>query len=91
MVAYMMRHYPVNEAARQLIGEWTASGQMGRLLFARSHGFCGDWTAGLDEGSMLTTDEPVTAENGYQHLPGWSPMEWAERYVEYVQSSTPIT
>ena len=35
-------------------------GELGRLRYVRNHGFCGDWTAGLDT-PMITTDEPYPA------------------------------
>jgi predicted dehydrogenase len=88
MVAYMMRHDPGNDAARSLIASWRATGEMGNPVFARSHGFCGDWTAGLDTSAMVTTDEPLSIPTPYKNLPDWLPSEWGERYVEYVQQYT---
>src|SRR5438034_2076352 len=40
MVAYMKRYDAGNELVCQVIAGWRATGEMGRVLYARAHGFC---------------------------------------------------
>jgi predicted dehydrogenase len=61
---------------------------MGGLLYARNHGFCGNWLAGLDRSQMITTDEPVTPASYAEQLPAWLPAEHAPAYIGYLQQYT---
>jgi predicted dehydrogenase len=71
MVGYMKRYDPGNRLAREIIRGWKRSGKYGRPTFARAHGFCGHWTAGLDTSSMLTTDEAAEALPWGAAIPAW--------------------
>ncbi len=88
MVAYMKRYDPGNVLARDTIARWTASGERGNLLYARSHGFCGDWTAGLDRSRLIVTDEPLAPAPYRAQVPAWLPEEMAGRYIAYLQQYT---
>lgn len=88
MVAYMKRYDPGNELARRLVAEWKADGQMGEIVYARNHGFGGDWAAGLDLAQQITTDEPVERGSYAEHLPAWLPDSMGQHYVDYVQQYT---
>jgi predicted dehydrogenase len=85
MVAYMKRHDPGNDLARQIIADWRLTSARGRTIYARSHGFGGNWTAGLDTSAQISTNEVLPQRVGYHNLPVWLPAEWGERYVEYLQ------
>jgi len=88
MVAYMKRHDPGNALARETVARWRASGDMGPVLYARNHGFCGNWIAGLDPSGMIRTDEPLPPAPFQDQLPAWLPPEQAKGYVDYLQQYT---
>lgn len=85
MVAYMKRYDAGNELVKETVARYRASGELGRMLLARNHGFCGNWTASLDT-PMETTDEkpPESPVQG----PGWLPREHLNSYVGYLQQYT---
>src|SRR5205085_10571323 len=88
MVAYMKRYDPGNVLARTTIARWRANGEMGAVLYARNHGFCGDWTAGLDTSGMIATDEPPEPAPYKEQLPSWLPLDQAAGYIGYLQQYT---
>jgi predicted dehydrogenase len=88
MVGYMKRFDPANRLARAQIDAWQASGDMGRVMFARNHGFCGDWTAGIDRRAIIGTDEPLPPVSRDAMMPAWLPPENRNGYVAYIQQYT---
>lgn len=88
MIGYMKRYDEGNIYARQKISEWKQSGEMGVAVYARNHGYCGDWTAGLDLTDFITTDEPQPPAPYDEQLPEWLPRERAREYVGYLQQYT---
>jgi len=85
MVAYMKRYDAGNELVKQAVDEFHRSGELGRVTFARNHGFCGDWVAGLDT-PMEVTDEPMPPSP--MPLPSWLPEQWGGSYLGYLQQWT---
>ncbi|MFQ6132640.1 MAG: Gfo/Idh/MocA family protein [Armatimonadota bacterium] len=85
MVAYMKRYDAGNEMAKEAVDEFRQSGELGQVTYARNHGFCGDWVAGLDA-PMDTTDEPMPPSP--TPLPSWLPPEWGNSYLGYLQQWT---
>jgi predicted dehydrogenase len=85
MVAYMKRYDEGNRLAREAVRAWRASGEVGRVTFARAHGFCGDWVNNL-ETPMETTDEPYPP--GPRIRPAWLPEAYLDRYLGYLQQYT---
>jgi len=85
MVAYMKRYDPGNMIIRATIARWRESGARGNVLYARNHGFCGNWLAGLDISTMIRTDEPLEPASYQEQLPAWLPREKGKAYVNYVQ------
>ena len=85
MVGYMKRYDAGNELVKRKIDEFRASGELGEITFARNHGFCGDWTAGIDV-PMITSDEamPQTPAIG----PDWLPPAYLNSYLGYLQQYT---
>jgi predicted dehydrogenase len=85
MVAYMKRYDAGNVAVKKLVEQFRQSGEMGKLRFVRNHGFCGDWTAGLDA-PFETTDEkyPETQPK----YPAWLPPQHVNGYLGYLQQYT---
>src|SRR5439155_17212932 len=60
----------------------------GRVLYARNHGYCGNWVAGLDRGQMIATDEPLPPAPYSEQLPAWLPEAAAKGYIGYLQQYT---
>jgi len=85
MVGYMKRYDAGNERVKSAIDEFRASGELGRLIYARNHGFCGDWICGLDT-PMETTDVPKPTAPA--HGPAWLPPEFLDSYLGYLQQYT---
>jgi predicted dehydrogenase len=88
MVAYMKRYDPGNRLVRQVVRKWREQPSKGKLLFARSHGFCGDWLAELDTTRMIRTDEPIKSISHDELLPSWLPLECRGSYIGYLQQYT---
>jgi predicted dehydrogenase len=86
MVGYMKRYDAGNELAKAAIDRFRSSGELGPISLVRNHGFCGDWTAGIDT-PMDRTDEPYppTPE---RKGPDWLPEEWLDRYLGFLQQYT---
>jgi predicted dehydrogenase len=88
MVAYMKRYDPGNRLAHDTIARWRADGERGTPLYARNHGFCGNWIAGLDTSAIIRTDEPLPPAPYQEQLPAWLPNDRAKSYVNYLQQYT---
>lgn len=87
MVGYMKRYDPGNIAARELLDELRAREDVGAPCFARNHGFCGDWTAGLDT-FHIRTGEPNPPVEDELPWPEWLPEERRNGYLGYLQQYT---
>ena len=85
MVAYMKRHDEGNRIGRATVEAWRQGGEMGRLTYARGHGFCGDWTNNL-EAPQEATDEPYPPARRVR--PSWLPEAYLDRYLGYLQQYT---
>ncbi len=85
MIAYMKRYDPGNVFLRNIIGRWKSENLMGEILYARNHGFCGDWLAALEPGLFITTDEILERVSPLDRLPPWLPERKASAYVGYLQ------
>ena len=85
MVGYMKRFDTGNELVKATIDEARTSGDLGAITYARNHGFCGDWIAGLDA-PMDTTDEPMPTAPPVG--PAWLPPEYLNKYVSFLQQYT---
>ena len=88
MVGYMKRFDAGNVIVHDTIARWRQTGEMGEAIQARAHGFCGDWTAGIDLPPLETTDEPAPTAPTEEHLPAWLPAEHARGYIGYLQQYT---
>ena len=85
MVGYMKRYDAGNELVKANVDAFRASGELGAITFARNHGFCGDWTAGIDA-PMDTTDEPIVRVPPVG--PDWLPPAYIRAYLGYLQQYT---
>jgi len=89
MVGYMKRYDPGNVRLREHLRAWRASGECGRLLLARNHGFGGNWTYAQDPNVLLeTSDEPAPVADDESDWPAWLPREHRNSYVGYLQQWT---
>ncbi|MEM2885792.1 MAG: Gfo/Idh/MocA family oxidoreductase [Thermoproteota archaeon] len=84
MVAYMKRFDPGYELFKGAIEKYRVSGELGELLYARNHGFCGDWLAGMQDTQVEGTDEPYPPSPPAPKPP-WLPEKLYEKYVGYLQ------
>jgi predicted dehydrogenase len=85
MVGYMKRYDAGNELAKARIDAFRAGGEVGSVMFVRSHDFSGEWIAGLDT-PWETTAEPK-AESAVEG-PDWLPPDYLNRYLAYLQEFT---
>ena len=85
MVGYMKRYDAGNELVKTKIDAYRSSGELGPITFARNHGFCGNWTAGIDV-PMDTTDEPMPRVPAAG--PDWLPPQYLDQYLGYLQQYT---
>jgi predicted dehydrogenase len=86
MVAYMKRYDAGNEIAKRCVEEFRRDEKIGRLFYARNHGFCGDWTAGM-EAVIEATDEP-RPQAPRERYPDWLPEVMRRPYLGYLQQYT---
>ncbi len=89
MVGYMKRYDAGNLRIKELCGEWRASGEMGRLLLARNHGFGGNWVWSQDPNvrTFVASSAGVPPE-APDECPEWMPPEAKTRYLNYLQQWT---
>ena len=85
MVGYMKRYDAGNELFKETLDSFRASGDLGEIVYARNHGFCGNWTAGNDA-PVIRTDEPIPTIDA--PIPDWLPAEHFRAYVSYLQQYT---
>lgn len=87
MVGYMKRYDTGNVRVKKHIDDWTASGEAGTILFARNHGFGGNWVYAQDPNVPFETSEeaPPAAPN---ECPDWLPEKWHAPYLGYLQQWT---
>jgi predicted dehydrogenase len=83
MVAYMKRYDAGNETAKRQVDEFRSDPGMGRLFYARNHGFCGNWVAGLD--AVIEETEEPRPQPGPSRCPDWLPEPLHRPYIMYLQ------
>lgn len=88
MIGYMKRYDPGNILTRDTVRKWRQSGEKGRLLYLRNHGFTGNWTAGRDTSSIISTTEPMPPKPRDHAAPDWLPTEAISSYIGYLQQYT---
>ncbi len=88
MVAYMKRYDPGNVLARETIRRWQDSGEMGEVVYARSHAFCGNWLAAMDPTELIATDEKAPPYSYTGLVPAWLPPDKVPGYIDYLQNFT---
>jgi predicted dehydrogenase len=87
MVGYMKRYDPGNLMLKQHLEAWRASGEAGRILFARNHGFGGNWVYAQDP-NVAFEQSTDSAPPNPDECPGWLPQKWRNPYLGYLQQWT---
>ena len=82
MVGYMKRYDAGNELLKETLDGFRESGEIGRITFARNHGYGGDWICGLDT-PMDSTEEPYPPAPTAK--PEWLPDAYLNKYLGYLQ------
>lgn len=87
MVGYMKRYDPGNIVIHDQVKAWRTSGECGRILLARNHGFGGNWVYAQDPNIPFThsTEAPPPAPGDF---PEWLPEQWYHGYANYLQQWT---
>jgi predicted dehydrogenase len=88
MIGYMKRYDAGNELVHETVARWRATGEAGKVTYARAHGYGGDWTAGIDLPPLETVAEAPPPPPTEVNLPDWLPRERASSYVSYLQQYT---
>lgn len=83
MVGYMKRYDTGYELAKEYIERFRESDELGRIIYCRNHGFCGNWLAG-EYGPFESTEEPML-EMPPPPVPRWLSYEEYKKYVSYLQ------
>ena len=87
MVGYMKRYDPGNLLVKRHLDEWARSGEAGRMLLARSHGFGGNWVYAQDPNVPFERSDQAAPPNP-DECPAWLPEEWKNPYLGYLQQWT---
>ena len=89
MVGYMKRYDAGNILIKRHLDAWRASGEAGKILYARAHGFCGNWVYAQDQNLIFeSTDEPAPLSPEREETPDWLPERWRRSYIDYLQQWT---
>ncbi len=87
MVGYMKRYDPGNLLLKRHLDAWRRSGDHGRLLLVRNHGFGGNWIYGQDPNVPFeASSEP--APPAPDDCPDWLPQAWRQPYLNFLQQWT---
>ena len=85
MVGYMKRYDAGNEIVKAKVAQFRETEELGRLTYARNHGFGGDWVCNLDTPMDGTTETKPAAPI---KTPEWIPERWKRSYIGYLQQYT---
>jgi len=87
MVGYMKRYDSGNLRIKHYIDAWKESGEAGPLMFARAHGFGGNWVYGQDPNVPFDTSD-TNAPSAPEECPDWIPEDKRASYLGYLQQWT---
>ena len=87
MVGYMKRYDSGNLLLKQHLNKWRSSGEVGELIFARNHGFCGNWLFAQDSNVPLSVSE-IEPPMSQSECPEWIPDRHRGSYIGYLQQWT---
>jgi predicted dehydrogenase len=87
MVGYMKRYDSGNLLLKKHLDAWRASGECGRILLARNHGFGGDWQYAFDS-NIAMTRSPAPPPASPEECPDWLPANQHGPYLSFLQQWT---
>ncbi len=87
MVGYMKRYDTGNVLLKEHLQRWVASGECGRILLARNHGFGGHWTYAQDPNVPFETSADPAPPPPADY-PAWLPEDRRRGYEGYLQQWT---
>ena len=87
MVGYMKRYDSGNLLLQKHLEAWRASGECGRLMLARNHGFGGNWLYGGDPNVPFSRSS-AAAPTAPDECPDWLPENWRSSYLGFLQQWT---
>ena len=87
MVGYMKRYDSGNILLKKHLDQWRASGEAGRVIYARNHGFGGNWLYAQDPNVPFTGSSDA-APPSPNECPDWLPAEHQNSYLGYLQQWT---
>lgn len=86
MVGYMKRFDPGNLLLKKRLDERRSSGEA--VVFARNHGFGGNWVYGQDPNVTEQRDDSPRPVSPSSDTPDWLPEKWINPYLGYLQQWT---
>jgi predicted dehydrogenase len=87
MVGYMKRYDSGNILLKKHLDAWRASGECGRIVLARNHGFGGNWVYALDPNIPFSqSSEPMPSAPN--ECPDWLPSQHHDSYLGFLQQWT---
>jgi predicted dehydrogenase len=87
MVGYMKRYDAGNLLLKKHLDAWRASGECGRLVLARNHGFGGNWLYGADPNVPFSRSD-TPAPPAPDECPDWLPKDRRDSYLGFLQQWT---
>lgn len=87
MVGYMKRYDSGNLLLKKHLDAWRASGECGRIVFARNHGFGGNWLYGGDP-NVPFSQSSAAAPPSPEECPDWLPADFRSPYLNFLQQWT---
>jgi hypothetical protein len=89
MVGYMKRYDSGNILLKQQADAWRASGEAGNVVFARNHGFGGNWVYAQDPNvKSFQAPAGAAAPPSPDECPDWLPDASKNAYLGYLQQWT---
>jgi predicted dehydrogenase len=87
MVGYMKRYDSGNLLLKQHLDAWRASGECGRVVLARNHGFGGNWIYATDPNVPFSKSD-APAPPSPEECPDWLPEKFRNSYLGFLQQWT---
>ena len=84
-IGYMKRYDEGVERAKKILDEAIQSSELGELIYARAHCFCGDSYCN-PLGHVTTDEKPTYSDRGWPMTPDWLPLELENYYHVYLNT-----
>jgi predicted dehydrogenase len=87
MVGYMKRYDSGNILLKKHLDAWRKSGECGRIVFVRNHGFGGNWIYASDP-NVAFTNSSAPQPPAPNECPEWLPEKFQNSYLGFLQQWT---